>query len=99
MDSGRGDKARARAVLYLAFFWELYEIQVHGVRYFLHTHSNSADSWEESTAVDFMDKLPDTFLKVTDRSLFGPNFESCSVLRVRKTFSESRSLFSFPSLT
>ena len=37
MDSGRGDKERARAVLHPAFIWELYEIQVHGEPYFLHT--------------------------------------------------------------
>ena len=52
---------------------ELYEIQVHGSRYFLHTHSHSADSWEQSTVVDFMNRFPDTFQAVIDRSLFGPN--------------------------
>ena len=41
--TSRGDK-EARAVLHLAFICELYEIQVHGGRYFFHTHSHSADS-------------------------------------------------------
>ena len=49
----------------------LYDIQVHGGRYFLHTHSHSADSWEQSTVVDFMNRFPDTFQTVTDWSLFG----------------------------
>ena len=73
IDSGREDKERARAVLHLAFICELYEVQVHGGRYFLHTHSHSADSWELSTVVDFMNRFSDTFQTVTDRSLFGPN--------------------------
>ena len=51
---------------------ELCETQLRG-RYFLHAHSHSADSWEQSTVVDFMNRLPDAFRKVTDRSLFGPN--------------------------
>ena len=42
------------------------EAQLHGGRYFLHAHSHSADSWEQPTVVDFMNRL-------TDRSLFGPN--------------------------
>ena len=73
IDSGREDKERARAVLYLAFICELYEAQVHGGWYFLRTHSHSADSWEQSTVVDFMNRFSDTFQTVTDRSLFGPN--------------------------
>ena len=52
---------------------ELYEVQVHGGRYFLNTHSHSADSWELSTVVDFMNRFSDTFQTVTDCSLFGPN--------------------------
>ena len=60
-----------QAVLHLAFNCELYEIQVHGGRYFLHTHSHSADSWEQSTVVDFMNRFPATFQTVTDWSLFG----------------------------
>ena len=52
IDSGRGDKEQARSVLHLAFICELYEIQVHGGRYYLHTHSYSADSLEQSTVVD-----------------------------------------------
>ena len=71
--TGRGDKERARAVLHLAFIWELYEKQVHGDRYFVHTHLHSADSWEQPTIVDFMNRFPDTFQTVTDRSLFGAN--------------------------
>ena len=59
--TGRGDKEQARTVLHLAFICELYEIQVHGGRYFLHTHSHSADSWEQPTVVDFMNRFPDTF--------------------------------------
>ena len=71
MDSGREDKERVRAVLHLAFICELYEMQVHGGRYFLHTHSRSADSWEQSPVIDLMNRFPDTFQTVTDRSLFG----------------------------
>ena len=69
----RGDKEQARAVLHLAFICELCEVQVHGSRHFLHTHSRSADSWEQSAVVDFMNRFPDTFQTVTDWSLFGPN--------------------------
>ena len=61
------------AVLHLAFICELYEVQVHGGWYFLHTHSHSADSWEQSPVIDLMNRFPDTFQTVTDRSLFGPN--------------------------
>ena len=74
--TGRGDKEQAQTVLHLAFICELYEIQVHGGRYFLHTHSHSADSWGQPTVVDFMNRFPDTFQTVTDRSLFGPKCPS-----------------------
>ena len=73
MDSGREDKEWVRAILHLAFICELYEMQVHGGRYFLHTHSHSADSWEQSPVIDLMNMFPDTFQTVTDRSLSGPN--------------------------
>ena len=73
IDSGREDKERARRVLHLAFICELYEPQLHLGRYFLHAHSQSADSWEQSTVVDFINTFPDTFQTVTDRSLFGPD--------------------------
>ena len=49
-----------RAVLHLAFICALYEIQVHGGRYLLHTHSHSAESWERSTVVDFTNNVPDS---------------------------------------
>ena len=62
-----------RGVLHLAFICELYETQLHGGRYFVHALSQSADSWEQSTVVDFMNRFPDTFQTVTDRSLFGPD--------------------------
>ena len=78
IDYGRGDKEQARAVLHLPFICELYEVQVHGGLYFLHTRSHFADSWEQSTVVDFMNRFPDTFLTVTDRSLFGPNVPYCT---------------------
>ena len=68
IDSVGGDKERAREVLHLAFICELHETQLHGGRYFFHAHSQSADSWEQSIVVDFMNKFPDTFQIVTDRS-------------------------------
>ena len=64
-DSFREHTEPARAVLHLAFICELYERQVHGG----HTHSHSADSWEQSTVVDFMNRFPYTFQTVPDRSL------------------------------
>ena len=73
MDSGREDKERVWAVLHLAFICECDEMQIHGGRYFLHTPSHSADSWEQSPVTDLMNRFPDTFQTVTDRSLFGPN--------------------------
>ena len=73
IDSGREDKERARATLHLAFFCELYEIQVHGGQYFLHAHPQPADSLEQSSVLDFMNRFPDTFQTVTDRRLFGPD--------------------------
>ena len=73
IDSGREDKERAQTTLHLAFFCELYEIQVHGGQYFLHAHAQSADSLEQSPVLDFMNRFPDTFQTVTDRSLFGPD--------------------------
>ena len=73
IDSGRENKERARGVLQLAFICDLCETQLHAGRLFLHAHSRSADSWEPSTVVDFMNKFPDTFQTVTDKSLFGPN--------------------------
>ena len=62
-----------RAVLLLAFICELYDVQVREGRYFLHTHSHSAKSWDQPTVVDFMNRFPDTFQTVIDRSLFGPS--------------------------
>ena len=72
-DSGRENKERERGVLHWAFICELHESQLHGGRYYLLAHSHSADSWEQSTVVDFMNRFPDTFQTVTDMSLFGPN--------------------------
>ena len=72
IDSGRENKERARGVLHLAFICELYETQPHGGRYFLQAHSPSADSWEQSAVLDFMNRFPDTFQTLTHRSLFGP---------------------------
>ena len=72
IDSDGEDEEQTRAVLHLAFTRDLSEIQVHERRYFLRAHSRSADSWEQSTLVDFMNRFPDTFQTVTDRSLFGP---------------------------
>ena len=60
--SGRDKEQPVRAVLHLAFICELYEMQEHGGQYFLHTHSHSADSWEQSTVVDLMNRFSDTFL-------------------------------------
>ena len=60
IDSGE-DKERARGFLHLAFICELYETQLHLGRSFLHAHSQSADSWEQSTVVDFINTFPDTF--------------------------------------
>ena len=73
IDSGRENKERARGVLHLAFICELHKTQLHVGRYFLHAHSHSADNWEQPAVVDFMNKFPDKFQTVTDRSLFGPN--------------------------
>ena len=72
IDFGGGDKEQARAVLHLVFICELCEIQARRGRYFFHTHSHSADSWDQSTMVDFMNRFPDTFQTVTDSCLFGP---------------------------
>ena len=73
IDSGREDQELARAFLHLAFICELYEVQMHGGSVFpSHTHSHSADSWELSAMVDFMNRVSDTFQTVTDRGLFGP---------------------------
>ena len=64
IDSGRGDKKHARAVLHRAFICELCGIQVHGGRYFLNTHSHAAGSWEQPTVVAFMKRFSDTFQTV-----------------------------------
>ena len=66
------DEMQTRAVLHLAFICEFYEQQVREGRYFLHTHSHSAKSWDQPTVVNFMNRFPDTFQTVTDSSLFGP---------------------------
>ena len=73
INPGGGDKERARGALHLAFICELYETQLHRGWYFLHAHSHFADSLEQTTMVDFMNRFPDTFQTVTDRSLFGPS--------------------------
>ena len=73
IDSRCENRERARGVLHLAFICELYEIQVREGRYFLHTHSHSAKSWDQPIVVDFMNRFPETFQTVTDRSLFGPH--------------------------
>ena len=62
-----GDIEQALAVLHLAFICE------YKGRYFFHTHSHSADSWEQSAVVGFMNRFPYTFQTVTDRSLLGQN--------------------------
>ena len=73
IDSGGEDEEQTRAVLLLAFICELYEVQVREGRYFLHTRSHSAKSLDQSTIVDFINRFPDTFQTVIDRSLFGPS--------------------------
>ena len=60
IDFGGRDKQQARAVLDLAFICELYATQVRRGRYFLHTHSHSADSWDQPTMVDFMNRCMGT---------------------------------------
>ena len=64
---------QTRAVLHLAFICELYEIQVRERRYFLHTHTHSAKSWDQPTAVDFTNRFSDMFQTVTDRDMFSVN--------------------------
>ena len=71
IDCDGEDEEQVRAVLHLAFICELYEIQGRDGRFF--THSHSAKSWDQPTVVDFINKFPDTFQTVTDRSLFDPN--------------------------
>ena len=61
IDSGQEDEGRERAVLHLAFIFELYETQIHSGRYFFLSYPHSADSWEQSPVVDFMTRFPDTF--------------------------------------
>ena len=73
IDSDGEDEEQTRAVLHLAFICELCEIQVREGRYVLHTQSHSAKSGDQPTAVDFMNRFPDMFQTVTDRSLFDPN--------------------------
>ena len=68
IDSDGEDEEQTMAVLHLAFICELYEIQVREGRYFLRTHSDSAKSWDQPTVVEFMNRFPDTFQTVTDRS-------------------------------
>ena len=76
IDSGGGDKERARVVVHLAFTCEMYETQLHGGRYFLHAHSQSADSWEQSPVLDFMNRFPDTFQTATDRACLAQIFST-----------------------
>ena len=73
IDSDGEDEEQTRAVLHLAFICELYELHVRKRRYFLHTHSHRAKSWDQPAVVDFMNRFPDTYQTVTDRSLFDPN--------------------------
>ena len=73
VDCGGGDEERARGVLNLAFICELCETQLHGGRYFLHADSHSADSREQPTVGDFMNRFPDTFQTMTDKNWFGPD--------------------------
>ena len=71
IDSGGGDKeenAGGSAPWHSSVNCTKYE-----GRFFFHTHSHSAKSWDQSTVVGFMNRFPDTFQTVTDRSLFGPN--------------------------
>ena len=67
------DEEQSRAVLHLAFICALYETQAREGRYFLHTHSHSAESWDQLKVVDVMNRFPETFQTVTDRDLFGMN--------------------------
>ena len=76
IDSGQGKKERARGILHVAFILRVVRNTTARGRYFLHAHSHSADSWEQSKVVGFMNRFPDTFQTVTDRSLFGPNFST-----------------------
>ena len=45
----------------------------HGGRHFFHAHSQSAEGWEQTKIVDFMNGFPNTFQPVIDRSLIGPD--------------------------
>ena len=52
---------------------EVYETQVRRGRHFSSdTVSHSADSRDQPTMADFMNRFPDTFRTVTDNCLFGP---------------------------
>ena len=58
IDFGGVDKEQARAVLHLEFTCELHKIEVRRGRYFSsHAHSHSADSWDQPTMVDFMNRF------------------------------------------
>ena len=57
-------------VLHLAFFCELYELQVRGGRYCLRTHPHSADRPNQPFIVGFMNRFPNTFHAVPDSSFF-----------------------------
>ena len=73
IDSGGKDEEQLWAVLHLAFIYDLYEIRVRVGRYFLHTQSHAAKSWDQPTVVDFINMFPDMCQTVTDRDLFGVN--------------------------
>ena len=61
-------------ILNLALICELCETQLHGGRYFLHADSHAANSWEQPTVVDFMNKFQDTFQTMTDKNMVWPRF-------------------------
>ena len=73
IDSGRENKERARGFCTWHSFASCTKHNCTGVGISFTRSHIFADSWEQSTVVDFMNRFPVTFQTVTDRSLFGPN--------------------------
>ena len=73
VDSGGGDEERARGGSALGIHLRAVRNTTAWGSVFLHADSHSADSREQPTVGDFMNRFPDTFQTVTDRSWFGPN--------------------------
>ena len=86
MDPLEWSRQRVRAIMHLAFAFELYEAQHIAGRLFVHEHPESADSWDQDVVINFRSRHPELFETVMDQCMYGltTTTDSGDVMPARK---------------